>query len=178
MAQRKFLKPIVGGAIGLGILGIAGAVFAAGETAVITASGTGSGTSTTAVVYADSTLTCLASGSGGSTTVTALDWYDDSAKTTLLEAGATGSAATLSDVFGTTFVKGDTIYCHPTFANSAVASDFVTVVNKAPDAGTPEVSAIGGINDSITCADGTTSPATDIDTADLQIGRASCRERV
>ena len=135
MAQRKFLRPIVGGAIGLAILGVAGAVLAAGETALITATGTGSGTSTTAVVYTDSTLTCVADGSAESTTVTELGWYDDAAKTNpALQTVVTGSGASLSDTFSATLTKGDVVFCVPTYANSAVVWDSVTVANAAPSA--------------------------------------------
>ena len=122
MAQRKFLKPIVGGAIGLAILGIAGAVYASGETVTITASGTGSGTNTTAVVYADSTLTCDITLSGSSNSVMSLGWYPNSGSTGILEPITSGSASTysLNDVLGPGLIaKGDTIYCTPTFGTSA-----------------------------------------------------------
>ena len=158
MAQRKFLKPIVGGAIGLGILGIAGAVFAAGETVTITASGTGSGTSTGAVVYADSTLTCAADGDAGN--VTELGWYNNATGTgSPLEAVTTGSGTTLSDALGAVITKGDTVYCVPTFASAATNTDNVTVVN-APPAAT-------GITLSATGAGGTATCSWVYDDADI-----------
>ena len=169
MAQHKFLKPIVGGAIGLGILGIAGAVYASTTGTEITATGTGSGTSTTAVVYADSTLTCDAHGHDDD--IIQIDWYSTTGGGTALQTTTQVADKDMSDVLASgLIVKGDTVTCTSTDDVAATLSDTVTVANAAPDAGTPEVSAIGGVGDSITCADGTTAPATDIDTA--EIGRA------
>ena len=168
MAQHKFLKPIVGGAIGLGILGIAGAVYASTTGTEITATGTGSGTSTTAVVYADSTLTCDAHGHDDD--IIQIDWYSTTGGGTALQTTTQVADKDMSDVLASgLIVKGDTVTCTSTDDVAATLSDTVTVANAAPDAGTPEVSAIGGVGDSITCADGTTAPATDIDTADLPL---------
>lgn len=170
MAQRKFLKPIIGGAIGLGILGIAGAVYAAGT---LTLTGGPSKAE-------EAVLACAAGEDGSLSPVAGMQWFINDPGTasaaltsaTLLETvsdpGTTDWTSTINLATynsGTQDVgSGDDIYCRMKRDDGSVETASSTIINTAPTASTPTLSPSGpGVNNSVTC---TVVAATDPDEDD------------